>query len=56
VIIDEIEINGWVEYNVKALVLDMPDRPDLGLLGLNYLGRFQMDLNTDTGTLMLMPR
>jgi clan AA aspartic protease (TIGR02281 family) len=56
VIIDEIEINGWVEYNVKALVLDMPDRPELGLLGLNYLGRFQMDLDTDGGTLMLMPR
>ena len=28
----------------------------LGLLGLNYLRRFRMDLNTDDGLLMLTPR
>ncbi len=56
VIIDQIEVNGWVEYNVRALVLDMPDQQGLGLLGLNYLGRFQMDLRPDEGTLLLTPR
>ncbi len=56
VIIDSIEIGGWVEYDVHAVVLDMPERPGLGLLGLNYLGRFQMDLKPESGTLLLNPR
>jgi clan AA aspartic protease (TIGR02281 family) len=56
VIIDAIEIDGWVENDIRAVVLDMPDRPGLGLLGLNYLGRFQMDLNPEEGTLLLIPR
>jgi clan AA aspartic protease (TIGR02281 family) len=56
VIIDAIEINGWVEYDVRALVLDMPDQPGLGLLGLNYLGRFQVDLKPEEGMLRLKPR
>lgn len=56
VIIEAIEIDGWIEYDIRAVVLDMPDRPGLGLLGLNYLGRFHMDLKTDEGTLYLSPR
>lgn len=56
VIIDAIEINGWIEYNVRALVLDMPDQPGLGLLGLNYLNRFQVDLKPEEGMLRLKPR
>jgi len=56
VMIDAIEINGWTEYDVRALVLDMPDQPGLGLLGLNYLGRFQVDLRPDEGVLKLTPR
>jgi len=56
VIIDTLEIDGWVEYDVGAYVLDLPGRPGLGLLGLNYLGRFRMDLKAEEGTLMLTPR
>lgn len=56
VMIDSIEIGGWTEYNVRALVLDIPDQPGVGLLGLNYLSRFQMDLNTNEGVLRLSPR
>lgn len=56
VTIATFEIEGWVEYNVRAYVLDLPGRPGVGLLGLNYLGRFRMDLKTDEGTLMLTPR
>lgn len=56
VMIDSIEIDGWAEYNIRALVLDIPGRPGLGLLGLNYLGRFRMDLKTEDGTLLLSPR
>jgi aspartyl protease family protein len=56
VVIDSIEIDGWVEYDIRAFVVDIPNRPGLGLLGLNYLGRFRMDLKTDQGTLLLTPR
>ncbi len=56
VVLDSIEIGGWTEYDVKAFVVDIPERPGLGLLGLNYLGRFSMDLKTDQGTLLLTPR
>jgi predicted aspartyl protease len=51
-----IEINGWVEHDIRAIVLDMPGRPELGLLGTNYLGRFEMELKTEEGTLLLTPR
>ncbi len=56
VTIDSIEIDGWVEYDIRAFVVDIPNRPGLGLLGLNYLSRFRMDLKTDQGTLLLTPR
>ena len=56
VIIDAVEIGGWVEYDVRALVLDIPNQPGLGLLGLNYLGRFRMGLKPEEGTVMLTPR
>ncbi len=56
VVIDSIEIDGWIEHDVRAFVVDIPNRPGLGLLGLNYLGRFRMDLKTDQGTLLLTPR
>jgi clan AA aspartic protease (TIGR02281 family) len=56
VVLDSITVDGYETANVKALVLDLPDQPDLGLLGLNYLRRFRMDLNTDNGTLLLAPK
>jgi len=51
-----ITIGGWEINDVKALVLDIPDQPDLGLLGLNYLKNFRMDMNTEEGVLLLEPR
>ena len=36
--------------------LDIPDQPDLGLLGLNYLENFRMDVRTEEGLLLLEPR
>ena len=54
--ISSITIEGWEVKNVKALVLDIPDQPDWGLLGLNYLQRFRMDMNTEEGVLLLEPR
>ena len=54
--ISAITIDGWEVNNVKALVLDLPNQPDLGLLGLNYLEHFRMDMNTEEGILLLEPR
>jgi len=51
-----IELDGWTEYNVTAYVVDMPNQSGFGLLGLNYLNRFRMDLNTESGVLTLAPR
>jgi clan AA aspartic protease (TIGR02281 family) len=51
-----LTIEGWEVNDIKALVLDIPNQPDLGLLGLNYLHRFRMDMNTDEGVLLLEPR
>jgi clan AA aspartic protease (TIGR02281 family) len=56
VLLDSVTLEGFETYNVKALVMDIPDQPGLGLLGLNYLRRFRMDLNTDEGLLMLAPK
>lgn len=56
VTIPSLEVGGWVEYNLRALVMDLPGQPGLGLLGLNYLSRFQMDLRNDQGILLLTPR
>ena len=54
--INSIELGGWVVRNVQALVVDIPDKPSLGLLGLNYLDQFRMELNNEKGVLLLRPR
>ncbi|MGD1968488.1 MAG: retropepsin-like aspartic protease [Desulfobacterales bacterium] len=56
VVLDSITLEGFEVNNVKALVMDLPNQPNVGLLGLNYLRRFRMDLNTDEGLLMLAPK
>ncbi len=54
--LNSITVEGWEVNNVKALVLDIPNQPGWGLLGLNYLERFRMDMNTVEGVLVLEPR
>jgi len=56
IILDSIEIGGWPVRRIKALVIDIPNRPGLGLLGLNYLDRFNVDMRPDEGLLTLTPR
>jgi clan AA aspartic protease (TIGR02281 family) len=56
IVIDAIEIQGQTIRNTQALVLDIPDAPGMGLLGMNFLNRFQMDLDTQNGLLHLKPR
>jgi aspartyl protease family protein len=51
-----ITVEGWEVTDLKALVLDLPDQAEWGLLGMNYLRRFRMDINTDNGVLLLEPR
>jgi clan AA aspartic protease (TIGR02281 family) len=51
-----IELDGWVIENVKALVVDLPGQSEVGLLGMNYLNNFRMDVNTSEGVLLLEPR
>ena len=51
-----IQIGEWTEFNIPAYVLDLPEQSGMGLLGLNYLNRFRMDLNTRSGVLTLAPR
>ncbi|UCF94845.1 MAG: aspartyl protease family protein [Desulfobacterales bacterium] len=56
VVLPSIAVNGWEVHDVRALVLDLPNQPAWGLLGLNFLSRFRMDLNTEKGVLLLEPR
>ena len=55
VTLQSITIEGWEVNDIKALVLDIPNQPAWGLLGLNYLQRFRMDMNTEAGVLLLEP-
>ncbi len=51
-----MELQGWVVTDVKALVIDLPDRPGLGLLGLNFLSNFRFNLQADEGIFTLEPK
>lgn len=50
-----VELGGWIVYNLKALAMDIPYHSQTGLLGLNFLEKFRMDLNTEKGILLLEP-
>ena len=56
VVLPSIKIEDWEVTDVEALVIDIPNQSDLGLLGLNFLEKFRMDLNTEQGILILEPR
>lgn len=56
VILPYIEMGGWVVADVPALVVDLPGQSGMGLLGMNYLRNFRVDVNTIDGVLLLEPR
>ena len=56
VVLPSLKVNDWEVSNVTALIIDIPNQSDLGLLGLNFLERFRMDLNAEKGILILEPR
>lgn len=51
-----ITVGGWTVPDVEATVLDLPGHEDLGLLGLNFLGSFRLDLDRERGILTLDPK
>lgn len=55
-ILASIEIDGWVIYDLKTLIVDLPRQDGTGLLGLNYLNHFNMTLDSEKGFLSLGPR
>ena len=56
VILKSVTLDGWEVSDVRALALDLPNQPGVGLLGLNYLNRFRMNLDSEQGVLTLAPR
>lgn len=54
--LSSIALGDWTVRDVAALVVDIPDKPGLGLLGLNFLNRFHVEINHDRGVLSLTPR
>jgi clan AA aspartic protease (TIGR02281 family) len=56
VMLDSIEIQGIRVRNLEVLIVDMPGSPDEGLLGTNFLNRFNMEIDNENGILRLSPR
>ena len=53
VTLDSIELNKQRISNVKALLIDIPDYPDHGLLGQNFLNNFRIEIDNKNGILRL---
>ncbi|MGM0663881.1 MAG: retroviral-like aspartic protease family protein [Thermodesulfobacteriota bacterium] len=51
-----IELEGRLVEDITAFVLDIPGRPEIGLLGLNFLKYFYVEIDNEQGVLMLKPR
>lgn len=56
VVLPSVQLGDSLVENVSALVLDLPNQPSVGLLGMNYLSLFRMNINTDLGVMTLAPR
>ncbi len=56
VLLPTVDLHGAVASGMQATVLDMPGQPGVGLLGLDFLGRFRIDLDVEQGWLILEPR
>jgi clan AA aspartic protease (TIGR02281 family) len=54
--LQSISLDRCSVKNIKVLVLDIPGQPKLGLLGLNFLHYFHMEINNKKGILLLKPR
>ncbi len=51
-----INLDGAVVSGIQATVLDLPGQPGVGLLGLDFLSNFRLDIDIERGWLLLEPR
>ena len=52
--VDQIAVGSQTARNLVVVVLNLPEELQLrGLLGMDYLGRFRVTLESDTATLVL---
>ena len=51
--VESIEIEGLVVFDIRALVYDLGDSENAGLLGNDFLQHFQVDLDSIKGVLKL---
>ena len=56
VILRSVELRGFEVRNVPALVVDMPNAYDTGLLGNDFLKNFDIEIDNQNGILKLRPR
>jgi clan AA aspartic protease (TIGR02281 family) len=56
VTLDSIELKGLRVRHIKALILDIPANPELGLLGNNFLKHFHVEIDQKNGILRLKER
>jgi clan AA aspartic protease (TIGR02281 family) len=54
--LESIVLEDQAVTDLAVLVLDIPDNPDLGLLGMNFIRNFEVDLDNQKGRLILRPR
>jgi clan AA aspartic protease (TIGR02281 family) len=54
--IDSINLNNCRVEDLNVLALDLPGEPGIGLLGMNFLKHFQIEINHEKGTLTLVPK
>ena len=56
VVVPSITLGGWTVADVEVTVLDLPGGGGLGLLGLNFLGNFTLEMDRSAGRLTLSPK
>jgi len=56
VILDSIAIGDLRADNIIALIIDLPGVPGAGLLGTNFLNRFNVEIDNQNGVLILTSR
>ncbi len=56
VALPRVDLGGAVVDGMMATVLDLPGQFNTGLLGMDFLGRFRIDLDVERGWLLLEPR
>jgi clan AA aspartic protease (TIGR02281 family) len=53
--LESIVLEDTVVTDLTVLVVDIPDTPELGLLGMNFIRNFEVDLDNQKGELVLRP-